>query len=442
MDIQDKVKDFIRSLQLLDKGEQVLVGFSGGSDSTVLLHLLNSLGFRCVAAHCNFHLRGHESDRDESFAKKFCETNNIAIHVQHLDTKGYAQEHKISIEMAARELRYTWFKNLSKELHIKRTAIAHHQDDSNETVLLNLIRGTGIRGLTGIAPIHENIIRPLLCLTKKEVNAYIAIHQLPFVEDSSNDETLYQRNKIRQNILPLMEEINPSARDSIAKTAKHLQQVDKIYKEYVAKARQSFLKDNFISIPALELFLEPETLLFETILPYGFNSAQAEQIYASRYGESGRVFYSSTYRIIKDRDTFIITPCQEEDSGLRILIQKDEKIINTPIQLKIEYLLNTNALEITTGGNTFYADASKISFPLTLRKWKQGDWFIPFGMKGRKKVSDFFSDNKFSLSEKEKCWILESEGQITWLVGHRSDNRFRIEKQTKEILKITFSEST
>lgn len=431
-----KVKEFIRQNNLIKNNDKVIIALSGGADSIALLDILYRLKYNCLAAHCNFHLRGEESNRDAEFVKQFCANYNVPLSIIDFNTEEYARTNSISIEMAARELRYNWFEQIRKQYKADFIAVAHHQDDSVETILLNLIRGTGIRGLTGI-PVRNNfVIRPLLGVTRKDIIKYINGRKLSYVEDYTNKEDIYVRNKIRLNILPLLETINPSAKSSIIRTAEHLSQVENIYSCYVNEIRSKVLNNNEIDIQKLLNCTEPQAILFELLYSYGFNSATIEQIFKSLSAQSGKIFYSEKYKVIKDRYTLILAPKENLHDAV-YTINKSDCEINKPIQLRIKYIDN-EIFKFKKDSNILYLDADKITFPIILRKWKVGDWFIPFGMKGRKKVSDYFSDNKFSLIDKENTWLLCNDTDIIWIVGHRSDNRYRINQNTKKILQIKF----
>lgn len=432
-----KVKEYIGTNQLLQPKERVIIGVSGGADSVALLDVLIRLKYDCVVAHCNFHLRGEESNRDERFVRELCWNYDITLEVIDFDTEGYAAEHNISIEMAARELRYNWFEELRQKYSAESIAVAHHKDDSVETVLLNLIRGTGIRGLTGIAARNGNIIRPFLSVSRADIVFYLSEKGISYVDDCTNAESIYSRNKIRLDVLPLLESINPSAKESILKTAKYLTEVESIYLDYVNEAKKQILEDNRIDILKLMNYVEPKTILFEILHPLGFNSDVIEQIIESVDRESGKIFMSSdkSMKVVKDRDSLIISKVGDY-FAVEYLIQKDEWLIEEPLKLKIEHI-DIEDFVIEKDKNILFVDTDKISYPLTLRRWQQGDWFIPFGMKGRKKLSDYFSDNKFSLVDKESSWLLCSDENIVWLVGHRSDDRYRVSRSTKSVLKIT-----
>ena len=391
-----KVVQYIERHKLFSLDDKILVALSGGADSVALLRLLLSLGYTCEAAHCNFHLRGAESDRDEHFVRQLCLEHRVTLHTVHFNTEQEAKERHISIEMAARELRYAWFEKTREACSAAVIAVAHHQDDSVETLLLNLIRGTGINGLRGIRPRNGHIVRPLLCLDRKEIVGYLESIGQAYVTDSTNLQDEYTRNKIRLNLLPMMQEINPSVKESILKTAEHLDDAASIYNIGIEEAKLRVKTPEGISIGALRQEAAPETVLFEILHPLGFNAAQVRDICRTLDGQPGKVFATPGWRVIKDRGSLLIEPVQEAVKPL---------------------------LEIK-------------EHPYT-PDFRQGDSFVPFGMKGRKKVSDYLTDRKFSLLRKERQWVLCCGDDIIWLVGERVDNRFRIDEKTRKVLVVS-----
>ena len=432
-----KIEKYIEAENLLSPHATIIVGLSGGADSMVLLDVLTLLDYRCVAAHCNFHLRGEESDSDAQFVKKWCKDSDVEFTTIDFDTRQYASDKKISIEMAARELRYSWFEIIREQHDAVAISVAHHRDDSVETVLLNLIRGTGIRGLSGIQPRNGRIVRPMLAVTRKEIEEYVEARQLPFRTDSTNNEDIYTRNAIRLNILPMMETLNPSVKESIYKTSHHLSEVEKIYIEHINQLKRTIFIDNKIDISKLQQTASPLSVLFEILSPLGFTPAVIEDVFQSMKSIPGKQFFSDKYRLIRDRDYFILLENQaDEDSEIGYEISEGINEIENPILLKIS--IESSDIEIDKNPNCLYADAEKLSFPLSLRRWRAGDWFIPFGMKGKKKLSDYFTDRKFSLADKENAWILTSDSNIVWIVGERADERFRVDEGTKKVLKIEF----
>lgn len=420
------VTDFIEKEKLFARNDMILIALSGGADSVALLRILLQLGYTCEAAHCNFHLRGEESDRDEAFVRQLCKVHQVPLHVTHFETLREAEERHISIEMAARELRYNWFEEIRQECGADVIAIAHHQDDSVETFLLNLIRGTGINGLRGIRPKNGNIVRPLLCLDRKEIIDYLKSVEQDYVTDSTNLQDEYTRNKIRLNLLPIIQEINPSVKESILSTAAHLDDTFLIYKKGIKEARQRIQTADGIHISLLKQEVAPETILFEILHPLGFNATQIKDIYHALDGQPGKVFSSANWHVVKDREF--------------LLIVHQQKAVQ-PI-LNIEERTFTSDFIIPRDPETACFDADKLRHKLHLRLWRQGDFFVPFGMKGRKKVSDYLVDRKFSILRKEQQWVLCCGEDIIWLVGERTDNRFRIDGNTRNILIIRLAQST
>lgn len=419
--LMKKVKEFIEKEDLFSKQDKILVALSGGADSVALTRILITLGYHCEAAHCNFELRGEESDRDEDFVRNFCRSLNIKCHSIHFETRRYAAQQSISIEMAARELRYNWFSKICEESDCQVVAVAHHKDDSVETMLLNLIRGTGINGLLGIRPKNGNVVRPLLCASRQEVVAYLHRMNQTYVTDSTNLEDEYTRNKIRLNLLPLMEEINPSVKDGLVKTASYLNDISKVYQQAIKESidRIFITPEKEISIEKLMNEPAPQALLFEVLSPLGFNSTQVEEVYGSLNGQPGKRFISSQWQVVKDREL--------------LLIEK-VKTANDKPQIIFEEVLFTKEFVIPKDKNTACFDANKFKGVISIRKWEKGDYFIPFGMKGKKLVSDFMTDSKFSLLKKEQQWVLSCNDQIAWLIGERTDNRFRIDDSTQKVI--------
>lgn len=433
------ISNYIKDKCLLSPHATVIVGFSGGADSVTLLHFLQTAGYNCIAAHCNFSLRGEESKRDHQFAKSFAEKYNIPFQSIVFDTLQYASKQKLSIEMACRELRYDWFEKIRIQYQAEAIAVAHHRDDSIETFFLNLIRGTGINGLTGIKSRNGNIVRPLLCIGKKEIIDYIQSEQLSYITDSSNLESIYIRNKIRLNIIPQLQTINPSYADCICRTMENLQQAETVYTKTISEQKNKFLKEidgkYYLSIQDLKKISYSDTFLYEWLKDYGFSPLTCQQISMATHSDvSGKIFYSKQYRVIKDR-SFIILSKQTEKVNLGCTtINKQQNRITEPIELVFNYVENNSTFQIQPNKNTAYFDAKQLNYPLTIRRWQTGDRFTPFGLNGKKKVSDYFSDRKYSLVDKENAYLLCSGNEIIWLIGERSSNKFRITKNTKEIL--------
>lgn len=435
--MKEQIQQYIIQHQLLSGEKPVVVGISGGADSVALLHILVSLGYKCIAAHCNFNLRGDESFRDEQFTIDFTKRLQVPLCKISFETNKYAQENRLSVEMAARELRYRWFEELLNTYDADAVAVAHHRDDSVETLLINLTRGSGLTGLTGIKPKNGNVVRPLLCVSREDIYAYIENNGLEYVTDSSNSSDIYTRNFIRLKVIPLLEEINPSVKASLARTANHLYDASLIYNHSIEEARKVIIQNNRLSISALLSFPAPATILYEMLKPYGFSRTVCESIFTVLEKDSGKIFYSSTHRLLKDRSDLLIDVLSGEESKAYLINLEDDNV-DLPVELKPEIVVIKEDYQIEKDKKFAYFDFDKLSFPLVLRHWQEGDWFVPFGMKGKKKISDYFSDKKFSLFDKEKTWLLCSGQDVIWIVGERTDNRYRIEKTTKRVLKLKF----
>ena len=435
--MKEQIQQYIIQHQLLSGEKPVVVGISGGADSVALLHILVSLGYKCIAAHCNFNLRGDESSRDEQFTTDFTQRLQVPLCKISFETNKYAQENRLSVEMAARELRYRWFEELLNTYDADAVAVAHHRDDSVETLLINLTRGSGLTGLTGIKPKNGNVVRPLLCVSREDIYAYIENNGLEYVTDSSNSSDIYTRNFIRLKVIPLLEEINPSVKASLARTANHLYDASLIYNHSIEEARRVIIQNNRLSISALLSFPAPATILYEMLKSYGFSRTVCESIFTVLEKDSGKIFYSSTHRLLKDRSDLLIDVLSGEESKAYLINLEDDNV-DLPVELKPEIVVIKEDYQIEKDKKFAYFDFDKLSFPLVLRHWQEGDWFVPFGMKGKKKISDYFSDKKFSLFDKEKTWLLCSGQDVIWIVGERTDNRYRIEKTTKRVLKLKF----
>lgn len=425
MNYKKRIQQFIEEKHLFTLHDKVLVALSGGADSVALIRVLVELGYTCECAHCNFHLRGEESNRDEAFVRGLCQSLDIPLHVAHFETETYAKEKHLSIEMAARELRYEWFGKLCEEIQAQVIAVAHHRDDSIETFLLNLIRGTGINGLKGIPVRNGNIVRPLLPTSRANILDYLLHLKQEYVTDSTNLQDEYMRNKIRLNLIPLMETMNPSIAETIDETSQRLAEVADIYHHDRQRSLQSYLKSEegnkySMSIQAVLSDIAPLSLLHEWLAPQGFNAAQIKDIYLSlKQDQSGKRFASSEWELLRDREVLVL---QRKDSK-----EKTPQITQEIVEIGLEFTLLKDK-------NMAFLDADKVTLPLEIRKWQAGDKFCPLGMKGKKNVSDYLTDRKFSLFEKEMQYVACSEGQIVWLVGERIDNRFKITDETKRAL--------
>jgi tRNA(Ile)-lysidine synthase len=439
-----KIQTYIETDHLLTFDKRVIVGFSGGGDSVSLLFILNRLGYECIAAHCNFHLRGTESDRDEIFCRKFTGDYNIPFEKNDFETQSYAAKKHVSVEMAARELRYQWFEAVRQKYDAQAIAVAHHRDDSIETMLLNLIRGTGIRGLCGIRPKNGFVVRPLLCVNREAVNRFLEEQNLSYVTDSSNLSDKYTRNFIRLRLLPLMEDLNPSVGNALAVTAENLADAEHIYSQAIEKSKvllTEITDKGYIRVRIEKLMQQPapKTVLYELLKTYGFTPYVSAEIFNALTGESGKIFEAteSTYKLLKDRDQLIIFKPDAEITEYK-LSEDVSEWQNLPVNLSADKIPVDSSYEINKSPSIGIFDYDKIRFPLTLRKWKTGDWLIPFGMTGRQKLSDYFSNHKFSLLEKKEAWVLCSGKDVLWIIGQRIDNRFRIDDKTKTAFIINF----
>lgn len=421
-----KTQQYIVRNSLLQPASKVLVALSGGADSVALLDILQRLGYQCIAAHCNFHLRDNESDRDETFVRQLCAKQQIKLLVQHFDTRHYAKSKGISIEMAARELRYTWFEECRQATGCDAIAVAHHQNDQAETLLLNLKRGTGLRGLCGMYPRNGYIVRPLLCVAREDILNYLSIRHLTHVEDSTNSDTTYKRNAIRAWL-----KTNSNAEiKHLSDTCSHIQGYKKLTDAYIALLRPTMVTEHahsiYINIDSLLASPAPETILYELLQPYGFT--QTDEIFRSLNGKAGKHFHTQNYTALKDRQHLIITPTNHTETVPHISVSIRRK------KNKESYPAPDEKHIIT--------DRCIANNPLTIRHWQAGDWFIPIGMQGRKKISDFLTDLKLPLTTKEKVWVVCSGNDIAWVVGYRLDDRFKVTNQTNEVAEITIETNT
>lgn len=433
----NKVREYIQQNRLLEQGKRYLVALSGGADSVCLLLVLKQLGYQVEAVHCNFLLRGDESHRDETFARQLCEEQGVPFHAIHFDTRTYASLHKISIEMAARELRYQFFEQLRQDIQAAAICVAHHQDDSVETILLNLLRGTGIHGLSGIKPRNGHILRPLLCVSRDDIEKWLEAQQQNYVTDSTNLQDDVMRNKLRLNILPLLSSTFPSAKERILKTAKNIGEATTIYDHYTQEALGRLVDKNTLSIDALLQEPSSESILFEWLSTFHFSPTSIESICESMKSPiSGREWCSATHQATICRSHLIVEPIQAPPPILRIP-EKGVYLYDETAKIR---LIEQSGVCIVKSKNTACLDAEHIHFPLTLRPIAAGDRFIPFGMRGSKLVSDYLTDLHLSIFEKRRTLVLcDSDGNILWLVGHRPDAHFSVTSATCSTLIVNFS---
>ena len=418
------------------KEKKLFLAVSAGIDSVVLLHLLHQLHYKIAVLHCNFSLRDFESDADENFIRSLCVELNIPIYIQKFDTKQFASDYKLSIQLAARKLRYDWFYELLETQNFDYVLTAHHLDDSFETFLINLTRGTGLEGLTGIPSQNEQTIRPLLPFSRTEIEAYAKENNIQWREDSSNASDKYLRNKLRHDVVPILKELNPNFLDSFLKTQNHLKDAQSIvndgefiiFKEVVTENEDGIV---FFNLNKLLQLPNYSAYLYQWLKEFGFTAW--DDIANLVHAQSGKQVFSDDYVLLKDRNNLILTRKNESETNEVYLIDKNSIQVNFP--LKFEFC-NLGDISVTDS-NSIFVDEDLLRFPLQLRKWKEGDFFHPSGMTGKKKVSKYFKDEKLSLIEKSNKWLLCSNNQIVWIVGMRQDKFYKAIKSTKKILKIT-----
>lgn len=436
-----KLNDHITKNLSFLKGKRLLIACSGGVDSVVLAALLHELKFTIGLAHCNFSLRGKESDGDEDFVIAFAGKLEVPVFTETFDTKSYSKQHKLSTQVAARELRYTWFEELVTDFKFDYVLTGHHSDDDLETFLINLSRGTGLRGLTGIPVINDTIVRPLLCFGREEIVNYAKENKFYWREDSSNSEVDYLRNKLRIETIPTYKKAAPALLQSFQKSRSYLEDAQHLVEDYMVLVSNlviSEFSDGYqIDIQKLQELPNTSALIYELLSPYGFTDFTALLDLVT--AQSGKQVFSDTHRLLKDRNLLLLTQkpqaTSKTEATLEFFISENETIIDTPIAL--EFIATKKIGDITK--STVYVDKDKIRYPLLLRKWREGDVFQPLGMKGKKKLSKFFKDEKVSLIAKEKTWVLCSGSDIVWIVNFRMSDRFKVQASTKKILKIVTS---
>jgi tRNA(Ile)-lysidine synthase len=442
--LKDRFLEFLINERLCQPGDQILLTVSGGADSMVMADLFHQSGFRFAIAHCNFQLRGEESSRDEKFVSEYARRLGTPCHIIRFNTADYAREHKQSIQEAARTLRYDWFEQVRQQEGYTFTATAHHLNDRVETLLLHFFKGTGIHGLAGIPVKNGKVIRPLLFLTKAEILRYAADRGLSFVEDSSNASEKYSRNYLRHRIIPLIEEAFPGLDMRLGRNMQRFGEAVQLYDQAIDSHRKKLVKmageEARISILQLKKSRPLRTIAYEIFKPWGFSADQSRQIIAMLDGTPGLVIYSAHYRLIRDRKWLIITPKDSPTPSILQISEDQSRVAGNGFSLTIRRV-PAAAHTLSRRKEVASLDAAKIRFPLLLRRWRQGDYFYPLGMPKKKKLSRFFIDQKLSLAEKEKIWVLESEKRIIWVVGLRIDDRFKIRAATTEVLEVTYTSS-
>lgn len=406
----------------------------------VLCDVLLKSGYTFSVAHCNFQLRGKEADEDENLVKEFCKRNALVFFKRGFNTAEYAVQKSISVQMAARELRYNWFAELMREHGFDKLLTAHHLNDNIETFFINLIRGSGINGLKGILPESKGIIRPLLFAKRSDIETYAAENKIEYRNDSSNASDKYLRNYLRLNIIPKFKELNPSFEDTMEAELARLRDVQALLNGIVKQEKQNCVREEQgfvkLEIEKIKASAIPSLLLFELLKEYGFSSVQVQTIESCLDGEAGRVFYSTAFQLTKDRQFLILSQLKkEQEAGRNYFIEETDTSISIPVKLK---LIRKTDFEITSNKNKIGLDAAKLVFPLSIAHWQQGDKFKPLGMNGFKKLSDFFTNEKMALPEKEQQWLLKNKEEIVWVIGRRIDERYKITEETKQVLEIEY----
>ena len=422
------------SFQFLN-GKKILLATSGGKDSMVMVHLFQQLDYEIGIAHCNFQLREMESFEDQNFIQEYAAANDIPVFITQFDTKAFAEDYKVSTQVAARELRYNWFYELLETEKFDYILTAHHADDNLETFLINLSRGTGLEGLTGIPEQNDRVIRPLLAFSQEEMEEYAKLNNIKWREDSSNASDKYLRNKIRHHLVPMLKDLNPNFLSSFHKTQTYLQEAQVMVEDASIMIYQQVAKQEgdtiYFDLKKLKKLPNYKSYLHQWLKEFGFSAW--DDIYDLVESQSGKYVFSPEYRLLKDRDSLILSPINFVNEKEEYAIDENQKEVNIPLNLTFCKVAD---ISLTTN-SAIFVDADKLQYPLILRHWNEGDSFQPFGMNGKsKKVSKLFKDEKLSLLEKENSWLLCSNEDIVWIIGLRQDERFKIENTTKNILKI------
>ncbi|WP_159946350.1 tRNA lysidine(34) synthetase TilS [Polaribacter septentrionalilitoris] len=439
--MQQKFSNHINTKFPFLKDKKLLIAISGGVDSVVLTHLLSILNFNISLAHCNFKLRKKESDLDENFVLKLGEKLNIKTFTRQFETNKFAQKNKLSTQIAARKLRYNWFESLVNKHQFEYVLTAHHADDNLETFLINLTRGTGLDGLTGIPETNGNILRPLIPFSRNEIIDFAKENDIKWREDQSNASTKYIRNKIRHQVVPVLKEINPSVLETFAKTTNHLKESQQIIEDRIQKVSKEIIQKDFstslemtkLNIDKINQLSNPKAYLYQFFKDYNFT--EWNDVYNLLSAQSGKQVFSKTHVLLKDRNFLILTKkgfSTEQETIVEIVENTTE--ITSPIHLKFETVKNPSL----HSKEIIFLDKNELEFPLKLRKWQNGDVFYPSGMQGKKKISKYFKDEKLSLIDKQNTWLLcNNNDSIIWIIGHRSDNRFITKKESNSVLKIS-----
>ncbi|MBW4891190.1 tRNA lysidine(34) synthetase TilS [Mucilaginibacter sp. HMF5004] len=429
--------DFIELHHLFSPSEPVLAAVSGGRDSVLLVHLLKQAGYTFGISHCNFQLRGAESDNEQQFTEELAKQLGVPFYTTNFDTQAYAAQKHISIQMAARDLRYQWFDEIRAGFGYSKIAVAHHQNDSVETILLNLSRGTGIAGMHGILPLNGNIARPLLFLTRDEIDTIVTAENLRYVEDSSNASVKYARNKLRHEVIPKLKELNPQLEQTFKKNMERFRELELLLEDTLARIRKELLTEAiggiYINIAGIKKLIPQRLLLFGLLSPYGFNQTSVDDVIASFHKHSGRTFESAGYRLILDRGQLIISKRKTEVTGPVLIYEHTHEVVFGDHKLTL--IPDDSAMIVKGNPMAFSADADKLTYPLTLRHWHEGDTFYPLGMKGKKKLSDYFISEKIPLNQKADIPVLvNGNGDVIWIGGMRPDERYKVATHTKKVI--------
>lgn len=432
-------KKFISDNDLFSPSDKILLAVSGGIDSMVMAKLYYLLDYKIGIAHCNFSLRGTESDEDEELVRQYAQINDIPFHTTRFNTLQFAANNGISIQMAARELRYEWFEKIRLQYGYDYISVAHNLNDNIETMLINLIRGTGLAGMAGMKPVINRIVRPLLFATRNDIQTFRNENNIEFREDRSNSDTKYIRNKVRHQIIPVLKEINPSVELTLNETAERFSGLNEALAEFINQLRKKISEEKepftIFRLQELRRYSGNKAVIFELFKPFGITNSLVGDLLKVIEGKTGSLLITESHRIIKNRKQIIVAH-SKSGGDETFTIDKAEEMSIFPGISSAKYVAISNDYEIPSDHRTALVDSEKIVFPLLIRRWKPGDFFYPLGMKQRKKLSDYFIDNKYSVFDKENIFVLESAGKIVWIIGERIDDRFRITDSTKEGLLI------
>ncbi len=440
-----KVSAYIHSHSLCQPESRILAAVSGGIDSTVLCEVLHQLKYDFAVAHCNFGLRAEEAEADQLFVKKLAKKYNVPFYTENFNTRAFAEQEKLSTQMAARTLRYQWFEAVRQQEGYDYIATAHHSNDTTETILLHLTKGTGIAGLHGIPPKNGHIIRPLLSITKDDIYDFVTSEKIVWREDSSNESTKYQRNKIRHEVIPVLKEINPSLEETMQHTAERVSHAEAIVAAYINNLRAQSIKEAedavYISLVPLQNATGLPVVLHELLRPYNFSYTVVLELVEALEGISGKQFDSPTHTLVKDREQLVITPRNMSSFGSVSIQDGDTTAEAGNISFVIRYV-DAASYKLNTKPHVAALDADQLKFPLKLRTWQEGDWFVPLGMNGKKKISDLLIDKKVPANLKLQVLVLVSEQSIAWVVGHRPDNRFKVTDKTERVVEISIKRNS